>query len=67
MIWCEADISTPEKLSLNPDQDLKKGRVRIGIIEQNQYLEKSVRIYAKRYNRQQDRKNNRYPLRKEKD
>ncbi|MBI5227222.1 hypothetical protein HY988_01420 [Candidatus Micrarchaeota archaeon] len=45
-IWVEADISAPEKLSLSPDTSLRKGRVRIGIIEKNQFLEKAVRVYA---------------------
>ena len=45
-IWVEAEISVPEKLSLSPDSPLRKGRVRIGIIEKNQFLEKAVRVYA---------------------
>lgn len=47
--WAEADIHVPEKMSLSPDNSLRKGRVRIGIIEKNQYLEKAVRIYANTY------------------
>lgn len=47
--WVEADVSVPEKLSLAPDTVLLKGRMRVGIIENNEALEKSVRIYANEY------------------
>ncbi len=49
--WAEADIHVPERLSLSPDKDnnLRKGRVRVGIVESNQYLEKAVRIYSNTY------------------
>jgi hypothetical protein len=49
MCWVEADIIVPEKISLSPDNELKKGRVRIGIIDRDQYLEKVVKIYANSY------------------
>ncbi len=49
LCWTEADIHVPERLSLSPDNSLRKGRVRIGIVENNQYLEKAVRIYANTY------------------
>ena len=45
-IWVEADIKVPEMISLSSTTPLGKGRVRIGIIEKNQFLEKAVRIYA---------------------
>lgn len=48
-VWAEADIKTPEKISLSPDNNLRKGRVRIGIVDSKQFLEKSVRIYAGKY------------------
>ena len=47
--WAEADVSVPDRLSLSPDNSLRKGRVRIGIVESNQFLEKAVRIYANTY------------------
>src|SRR3989338_7334208 len=49
--WAEADVHVPERLSLSPDKDnnLRKGRVRVGIVENNQYLEKAVRIYSNTY------------------
>jgi len=45
-LWAEADISVPERLSLSPDNSLRKGRVRIGIVGQEEFLEKAVRIYG---------------------
>ena len=44
--WTETDIYVPERLSLSPDNSLRKGRVRIGIIDHSHFLEKAVRIYA---------------------
>lgn len=48
-LWSEADIKVPEKISLSPNSELRKGRVRIGIIDSKEYLEKAVRIYANGY------------------
>jgi hypothetical protein len=48
-IWAEADIHVPENLSLSPNSALKKGRVRIGIVAKNEYLEKAVRVYGTAY------------------
>lgn len=45
-VWGEADVSVPERLSLSPNNQLKKGRVRVGIIGKNEYLEKAVRVYS---------------------
>lgn len=45
-IWAEADVSVPERLSLSPDNSLRKGRLRIGIVGKGEYLEKAVRIYS---------------------
>ena len=45
-IWAEADITVPEKLSLSPDNSLRKGRVRVGIVGKNEFLEKAVRVYG---------------------
>jgi len=48
-LWAEADISVPEKLSLSPNSELQKGRVRVGIGGSKEYLEKAVRIYGNSY------------------
>lgn len=48
-VWAEADIKVPEKLSLGPDSALRKGRVRIGIVGSNEFIEKSVRVYSGKY------------------
>ncbi|MCI0503279.1 hypothetical protein L0Y65_01050 [Candidatus Micrarchaeota archaeon] len=45
-VWAEADVSVPERLSLSPNNQLRKGRLRIGIVGKGEYLEKSVRIYS---------------------
>jgi hypothetical protein len=45
-VWAEADILVPERISLAPGADLKKGRVRVGIVAKKEFLEKSVRVYA---------------------
>ena len=45
-LWAEADIQVPESISLAPMTELRKGRVRIGIIGKNEFLEKATRIYA---------------------
>ena len=49
MKWAEADVSVPEQLSLYPNGELHKGRVRVGILERGEYIEKAVRIYANKY------------------
>ncbi len=48
-VWVEADIAVPEKLSLSPNSELRKGRVRVGIVDKKEYLEKAVRIYGNSY------------------
>lgn len=45
-LWCEADVIAPEKLSLSPDNSLRKGRLRVGILEKNEFIEKACRVYA---------------------
>ncbi len=47
--WIEADITIPEGLSLSPIDGLQKGRLRVGIVGGNEFLEKSVKVYANRY------------------
>lgn len=48
-LWCEADIKTPENISLSPTNDLRKGRVRVGILTKKEFIEKSVRVFANQY------------------
>jgi len=48
-IWAEADVKVPEKLSLSPDNELRKGRVRLGVVSDKEFIEKGVRIYANKY------------------
>jgi hypothetical protein len=52
-VWTEADITVPEHVSLSPNNTLKKGRVRVGIVEKNQFLEKAVRIFSNTYTQPQ--------------
>jgi hypothetical protein len=52
-IWAEADVSVPEHISLSPNNSLKKGRLRIGIVGKNEFLEKSVRVYSTSYTQPQ--------------
>lgn len=47
--WVEAEVQLPEKLSLAADTQLRKGRMRLGIVEKDETLEKSVRIYGNQY------------------
>lgn len=48
-VWVETEVKVPDKLSLGPNSELGRGRVRIGIIEKKEYIEKSVRVYADNY------------------
>jgi hypothetical protein len=45
-VWAEADVIVPENISLAPDAHLKKGRVRVGIVNHKEFLEKSVKVYS---------------------
>ncbi|MFH1786016.1 MAG: hypothetical protein ABH842_06320 [Candidatus Micrarchaeota archaeon] len=45
-VWVEAEISVPQHLSLSPHNGLRKGRVRIGIVSNKEFLEKAVRVYG---------------------
>jgi hypothetical protein len=47
--WCEADVKVPNNLSLSPTSELKKGRVRIGVLSKKEFIEKSIRIFANSY------------------
>ncbi|MCX8197473.1 MAG: hypothetical protein N3G80_04130 [Candidatus Micrarchaeota archaeon] len=44
--WVECDISVPEAISLAPDRQLSKGRVRLGIALPNAKATKKVKIYG---------------------
>lgn len=48
-VWAEADVTVPEHISLSPNNSLRKGRVRVGIVGSKEYLEKAVRIYSNSY------------------
>jgi len=49
VLWAEADVSVPENISLSPNGNLRKGRVRVGIIGPKEFLEKAIRIYGTSY------------------
>jgi hypothetical protein len=51
--WAEADVLVPAKLSVSPDNELLKGRARVGIIGMGEQQEKSIRIYANKYSNPQ--------------
>ncbi len=44
--WVECDIIVPESISLAPDKQLAKGRVRVGIIMPRESMGRKVKIYA---------------------
>ncbi|MBI5223049.1 hypothetical protein HY990_01370 [Candidatus Micrarchaeota archaeon] len=48
-VWVETEIIAPQGLSLAPGSELQKGKMRVGIIESGEYMEKSARIYGNRY------------------
>jgi len=48
-VWSEADVSVADHVSLAPNTELRKGRVRVGIVEKKQFLEKAVRVYSNTY------------------
>lgn len=45
-LWCEADVLLPSLLSLAPHADVKKGRLRVGIISPHDKIEKKIKIYS---------------------
>jgi len=45
-LWTECDVLVPPVLSLAPDKDLTKGRLRIGIIAPGEIKMKKCKIYA---------------------
>ncbi len=48
-VWCEADIKVPDGVSLSPTSALARGRVRVGIVGKNEFIEKSARIFGNQY------------------
>lgn len=44
--WVEADVSIPEAVSLAPDRQLSKGRMRIGIALPREKIFKKIKIYG---------------------
>lgn len=48
-VWCETDIKVSDGISLSPANALIKGRVRVGILGKNEFIEKSVRVFGNQY------------------
>lgn len=46
LLWIETEVAVPEGISLSPTSILKRGRLRFGIIDKKEFIEKSVRIYG---------------------
>ncbi len=44
--WTECDVILPDAVSLAPDRDLQKGRLRIGIINPKEVLTGKCKIYS---------------------
>ncbi|MEM4348418.1 MAG: hypothetical protein QXN37_02510 [Candidatus Anstonellaceae archaeon] len=44
--WVECDVSVPEAISLAPDRQLSKGRMRVGIALPGGKASKKVKIYG---------------------
>ncbi|MEM2909352.1 MAG: hypothetical protein QXT05_02925 [Candidatus Bilamarchaeaceae archaeon] len=47
--WCEVDVRVPDGISLSSHNELKKGRIRMGILSKKEFVEKSVKIYGSTY------------------
>ncbi|MEM4633833.1 MAG: hypothetical protein QW275_01630 [Candidatus Anstonellaceae archaeon] len=45
-LWIEADIFVPEAVSLAPDRQLSKGRIRVGIALPGEKISKKVKIFG---------------------
>jgi hypothetical protein len=45
-LWSECDVIVPPAISLAPDKELEKGRIRIGIINPNEIMTKKCKIYG---------------------
>ena len=45
-VWTECDVTIPEAVSLAPDRELHRGRLRIGIINPREILTGKCKIYA---------------------
>jgi len=45
-VWCEVDVLLPSTLSLAPDQQLQKGRLRVGIIAPGETNIKTCKVYS---------------------
>jgi hypothetical protein len=52
-VWTEADVAVPDHISLAPNNTLRKGRIRVGIVGKNEFLEKAVRVYGNSYTQPQ--------------
>jgi hypothetical protein len=45
-LWTECDVAVPDSVSLAPDKDLLKGRIRVGIINRGEILTGRCRVYG---------------------
>jgi len=45
-LWTECDVTVPEAVSLAPDKELHRGRLRIGIISSGEILTGKCKVYA---------------------
>ncbi len=44
--WIECDIVLPEAVSLAPERQLSKGRIRMGLVKASEWAYKKVKIYG---------------------
>jgi len=45
-LWCECDVLLPDAISLAPDKDLEKGRLRVGIVNPTEIRTGKCKIYG---------------------
>ena len=45
-VWTECDVTVPEAISLAPDRQLLRGRLRIGIINPREILAGKCKVFA---------------------
>jgi hypothetical protein len=53
LCWAEADVILPDTLSLGPDTNLRKGRLRLGILKKDQKNEKTTKVHASSFTKPQ--------------
>jgi len=45
-VWSECDVTLPDPISLAPDKELHRGRLRVGIIKPKEIRSGKCKIYA---------------------